>query len=165
MGVLRLGFISVYLSDQLVQGLTTAAAVEVFTNQMPLLFGIKNLPKTSRPLGIIKVRQKFSNDFRRKIFCFSFFSKKFQFYFVLYVFLCEFEQISVLFQFYIAFFQNITDANWVTIVMSIGCLTVLILYRELFAQRFKKKFKFPLPVELLLVKLQIFDFIRQKYLE
>lgn len=55
MGILRLGFISSYLSDQLVQGLTTAAAVEVFTNQIPLLFGIQNLPKTSRPLGIIKV--------------------------------------------------------------------------------------------------------------
>lgn len=56
MGVLRLGFISSYLSDQLVQGLTTGAAFHVFTNQIPLLFGIRDLPKTSQPLGILIVR-------------------------------------------------------------------------------------------------------------
>ncbi|KRY01962.1 Prestin, partial [Trichinella pseudospiralis] len=40
MGVLRLGFVSVYLSDQLVGGFTTGIAVHVFTSQFPALFGL-----------------------------------------------------------------------------------------------------------------------------
>lgn len=34
MGVLRLGFIAAYLSDQLIAGFTTGAAVHVFTSQV-----------------------------------------------------------------------------------------------------------------------------------
>ena len=39
-GILRLGFISNYLSDELVSGFMTSAAIHVFTTQLHYLFGI-----------------------------------------------------------------------------------------------------------------------------
>uniref|UniRef100_A0A1I7ULN4 STAS domain-containing protein n=2 Tax=Caenorhabditis tropicalis TaxID=1561998 RepID=A0A1I7ULN4_9PELO len=44
MGVLRLGFLTTYLSDPLVSGFTTGAAVHVFTSQLNKVFGVK-LPR------------------------------------------------------------------------------------------------------------------------
>ncbi|CAB3398409.1 unnamed protein product [Caenorhabditis bovis] len=41
MGVLHLGFLTTYLSDPLVSGFTTGAAVHVFTSQLNKVFGIK----------------------------------------------------------------------------------------------------------------------------
>lgn len=40
MGVFRLGFLSIYLSDQLVSGYTTGASVMVFTAQVDKVFGL-----------------------------------------------------------------------------------------------------------------------------
>uniref|UniRef100_A0A8R1E0B9 STAS domain-containing protein n=1 Tax=Caenorhabditis japonica TaxID=281687 RepID=A0A8R1E0B9_CAEJA len=44
MGVLRLGFLTTYLSDLLVSGFTTGAAVHVFTSQLNKVLGVK-LPR------------------------------------------------------------------------------------------------------------------------
>lgn len=44
MGVLRLGFLTTYLSDPLVSGFTTGAAVHVFTSQLNKVLGVK-LPR------------------------------------------------------------------------------------------------------------------------
>ncbi|PIC28303.1 hypothetical protein B9Z55_020268 [Caenorhabditis nigoni] len=44
MGVLRLGFLTTYLSDTLVSGFTTGAAVHVFTSQLNKVLGVK-LPR------------------------------------------------------------------------------------------------------------------------
>lgn len=41
MGLFRFGFIAAYLSDQVVGGFTTGAAVHVFTSQIGKVFGIK----------------------------------------------------------------------------------------------------------------------------
>jgi MFS superfamily sulfate permease-like transporter len=41
MGALRLGFISAYLSDQLVAGFTTGVAVHVFSTQVYSVLGVK----------------------------------------------------------------------------------------------------------------------------
>lgn len=41
MGIFRLGFFSSYLSDQLVSGFTTGAAVHVFVSQLDKIFGVK----------------------------------------------------------------------------------------------------------------------------
>jgi MFS superfamily sulfate permease-like transporter len=54
-GLLHLGFISVYLSDQLVEGMTTGAAVLVVTSQVAQVFGISGVADASGVLGIIKV--------------------------------------------------------------------------------------------------------------
>ncbi|XP_072024971.1 prestin-like, partial [Amphiura filiformis] len=53
MGILRLGFVTIYLSEPLVRGFTTGAAVHVFTSQFKSLFGIK-VPRFSGPLSIVK---------------------------------------------------------------------------------------------------------------
>ena len=41
MGLLRLGFVTIYLSDPLTRGLTTGAAIHVATSQIKHVFGIR----------------------------------------------------------------------------------------------------------------------------
>ena len=55
MGVLRLGIVTTYLSEPLVKGFTTGAAVHVFTSQFPKLFGI-TVKRNTGPLALVKVR-------------------------------------------------------------------------------------------------------------
>ncbi|XP_074554893.1 chloride anion exchanger-like [Halichoeres trimaculatus] len=52
MGVLQVGFIVVYLSDTLVSGFTTAAAVHILVSQLKFVFGLE-VPGFSGPLSII----------------------------------------------------------------------------------------------------------------
>lgn len=40
MGLLRLGFVTIYLSESLTRGFTTGAAMHVFTSQIKHVFGI-----------------------------------------------------------------------------------------------------------------------------
>uniref|UniRef100_A0AC35FDH2 STAS domain-containing protein n=1 Tax=Panagrolaimus sp. PS1159 TaxID=55785 RepID=A0AC35FDH2_9BILA len=54
LGMLNAGLLAVWLSDHLVQGLTSGAAIHVLTSQLKSMTGIPNLPKTSDPNGIIK---------------------------------------------------------------------------------------------------------------
>lgn len=51
LGCMRLGFLTVYLSDPLVSGFTTGAACHVFTSQIKHIFGIK----TGRYYGALKL--------------------------------------------------------------------------------------------------------------
>ncbi|XP_072529243.1 solute carrier family 26 member 3 [Salminus brasiliensis] len=51
MGVLQVGFIVIYLSDTLVSGFTTAAAVNILVSQLKFVFGL-NVPGFSGPLNI-----------------------------------------------------------------------------------------------------------------
>lgn len=51
MGIFRLGFITVYLSDPLISGFTTGAACHVFTSQIKHVFAIK----TARYSGAFKL--------------------------------------------------------------------------------------------------------------
>ncbi|KAM4670307.1 prestin isoform 2-T5 [Amazona ochrocephala] len=52
LGLLRFGFVAIYLTEPLVRGFTTAAAVHVFTSQLKYLFGIKT-PRYSGPLSVV----------------------------------------------------------------------------------------------------------------
>ncbi|RWS05151.1 sulfate transporter-like protein [Dinothrombium tinctorium] len=52
-GILRLGFVSVYMSEQLISGFTTAASFYVFTSQVPYLLGLKLEHHASGPLSLI----------------------------------------------------------------------------------------------------------------
>ncbi|XP_061571167.1 solute carrier family 26 member 3 isoform X1 [Cololabis saira] len=52
MGILQVGFIAVYLSDTLVSGFTTAAAVHILVSQLKFVLGL-NVPGISGPLSII----------------------------------------------------------------------------------------------------------------
>ena len=53
--MLKLGFLTVLLSDQLIQGLTTGAAIHVFTSQVKHIFGIE-VPSTSSYLVQLRVK-------------------------------------------------------------------------------------------------------------
>lgn len=76
MGVLQFGFIVVYLSDTLVSGFTTAAALQILVSQLKFVLGL-DVPGISGPLSIIYVRFRclwnyphtiiFSNTFRWEI--------------------------------------------------------------------------------------------------
>ena len=54
MGALNLGFIALFLSDPLVAGYTTGAALFVFTAQVKYFFGI-NLHRHQAPFALVKV--------------------------------------------------------------------------------------------------------------
>ena len=54
MGVFRLGIVTIYLSEPLIKGFTTGAAVHVFTSQFPKLFGVK-VQRYNGPLAQVYV--------------------------------------------------------------------------------------------------------------
>ncbi|XP_041834099.1 chloride anion exchanger-like [Melanotaenia boesemani] len=57
MGILQVGFIVVYLSDTLVSGFTTAAAVHILVSQLKFVLGLP-VPGISGPLSIIYTLEK-----------------------------------------------------------------------------------------------------------
>ncbi|VDN06080.1 unnamed protein product [Thelazia callipaeda] len=63
LGLLNAGLLAVWLSDQLVEGLTSGAAVHVLASQLGTMTGIKNVPTTSDTFGIVR----FSICFLRNI--------------------------------------------------------------------------------------------------
>lgn len=54
MGILQVGFVVMYLSDTLVSGFTTAAAVHILVSQLKFVLGLQ-VPGISGPLAIIYV--------------------------------------------------------------------------------------------------------------
>uniref|UniRef100_A0A8B9GWH3 Solute carrier family 26 member 5 n=1 Tax=Astyanax mexicanus TaxID=7994 RepID=A0A8B9GWH3_ASTMX len=54
LGVLRFGFVAIYLAEPLVRGFTTAAAIHVFVSQLKYLFGVKT-KRFSGPLSVLYV--------------------------------------------------------------------------------------------------------------
>uniref|UniRef100_A0A4W6D1K6 Solute carrier family 26 member 5 n=1 Tax=Lates calcarifer TaxID=8187 RepID=A0A4W6D1K6_LATCA len=54
LGLLRFGFVAIYLTEPLVRGFTTAAAVHVVVSQLKYLLGVKT-PRFSGPLSAIYV--------------------------------------------------------------------------------------------------------------
>ena len=52
-GIMQMGLVSVYLSEQLVSGFTTAASLYVFTSQLEFLFGFEHMTHKSGPLALI----------------------------------------------------------------------------------------------------------------
>jgi MFS superfamily sulfate permease-like transporter len=63
LGVCRLGVLSVLLSDTLVSGFTTGAAVHVLTSQVKNVLGLK-IPRHSGPLKIVYVSFGYGNTFQ-----------------------------------------------------------------------------------------------------
>ncbi|XP_061816683.1 chloride anion exchanger-like [Nerophis lumbriciformis] len=57
MGVFQVGFVVVYLSDTLVSGFTTAAAVHIVVTQLKFVLGL-NVPGINGPLSIIYTMEK-----------------------------------------------------------------------------------------------------------
>lgn len=57
MGVLQVGFIVVYLSDSLVSGFTTAAAIHIVVSQLKFVLGLE-VSSFSGPLSAIYVSSR-----------------------------------------------------------------------------------------------------------
>ncbi len=57
MRLLHVGFVTAYLSDQVISGFTTGAAVHVFTSQLNEMINV-DLPRKSGFGGIVKVAGK-----------------------------------------------------------------------------------------------------------
>ncbi|KAK3606363.1 hypothetical protein CHS0354_042000 [Potamilus streckersoni] len=106
LGLLRLGFVTTYISDALVGGFTTGTAVHVGTSQVKNILGIK-IPRTDGLFQIINT--------------------------------------------YKYIFERIVQTNIPTLVISIICMALLYIVKEQVNQRFKKKLKIPVPIELCVV--------------
>ncbi|XP_070557864.1 prestin-like [Ptychodera flava] len=106
MYILRLGWVTIYLSDPFIRGYTTGAAIHVFTSQVDDLLGI-DIPRYS---GVFKL---------------------------IYV--------------YRDIVLNLKYSNYVTILLSISCITVLIIIK-LIEGKFSKQLRgYPLGAELIVV--------------
>lgn len=57
MGLLQAGFIVIYLSDTLVSGFTTAAAIHILVSQLKFVLGLI-VPGLSGPLSLIYVSKQ-----------------------------------------------------------------------------------------------------------
>lgn len=57
MAILQFGYVTVYLSDSIVQGFTTGCAIHITTSQIPTLLGIK-IQTVSGQSKIIKVKRE-----------------------------------------------------------------------------------------------------------
>jgi len=56
MAILHFGYVTVYLSDSIVQGFTTGCAIHIITSQIPPLLGIK-IPTVNGQSKVIKVKK------------------------------------------------------------------------------------------------------------
>jgi MFS superfamily sulfate permease-like transporter len=56
MAILHFGYVTVYLSDSIVQGFTTGCAIHIITSQIPPLLGIK-IPTVNGQSKVIKVKE------------------------------------------------------------------------------------------------------------
>lgn len=54
MGVLRLQFLTTYLSDQVIAGFTVGSSVHVLVSQLKTLLGIRGLPRHSGPFYLFR---------------------------------------------------------------------------------------------------------------
>ena len=57
MAILHFGYVTVYLSDSIVQGFTTGCAIHIITSQIPPLLGIK-IPTINGQSKVIKVKKR-----------------------------------------------------------------------------------------------------------
>ena len=58
MGIFQLGFVTIFLSESLISGYTTGAAVHVFTSQLKHIFGLQ-IPSIRGLLNVPKVSSLF----------------------------------------------------------------------------------------------------------
>lgn len=108
-GMVRLGFITSYLSEPVIQGFTTGAALQVVTSQTPPALGI-TIQRFNGPL--------------------SFYLS------------------------WIDIFRNFPNIHVATLVITIVCIILLTIGREINI-RYKEKLKMPIPSEVILVVIAI----------
>uniref|UniRef100_H2ZIG7 SLC26A/SulP transporter domain-containing protein n=1 Tax=Ciona savignyi TaxID=51511 RepID=H2ZIG7_CIOSA len=125
LGICNLGFVAVFLSDPLVAGFTTGAALFVFTAQVKYCFGI-NLARQKAPFALLYFYQN------KLLKCIVYLATNY---------LCT----------YIELFTRIKETNIAEIILSL--ITVVVLYPvKLLSVKYKKKLhNIPIPIELLVI--------------
>ncbi|KAI6230739.1 Prestin [Aphelenchoides fujianensis] len=127
LGLMNAGILAVWLSDQLVQGLTSGAAVLVLTSQLPYMTGIKHLPSPMEFCGIPKASSRVGTN------------------------LID----PSLVQFYICFFKNIGQLQPNPTVLSVVCCVLLLFSKQFLDKVLRKWTKIKFPMELVIVVLSI----------
>lgn len=133
LGLLQLGFLVTYLSEPLVRGYTTGAAIHVIVSQLKYTFGI-NPKRHNGPLSLIYVRQNAAVTC-----CFAACYVKIPIVWIL-----------VLCQTILEVCYLVPKTNIGTLVVSIVAIVCLLVAKELNAC-LSKKIPVPIPVELLAV--------------
>lgn len=128
MFVCRLGILSFLLSECLVSGFTTGAAMHVFTSQVKDLLGLE-LPRIKGNFKLIKVSWM-------TFVCCCHVSLKIEF--------CRLQT-------YIEIFNGISDVNQVAIILSVISIVILVFNNEFLKPRVAKLTKVPIPIELIAV--------------
>lgn len=136
MGILQIGFVVMYLSDTLVSGFTTAAAIHILVSQLKFVLGLQ-VRGISGPLAIIYV---ITNTFK----IFTFFKLKYRncrsFVFFFFLFTQTLEII----------FSKITSTNVCDVIIALVITMVVFIVKEL-NDKFKSKMAVPIPIEVIMV--------------
>nr|XP_054934119.1 solute carrier family 26 member 6-like [Dermacentor andersoni] len=124
-GMLRLGSLSVFLSEQLVSGFTAGVSVHIGSSQLPGLFGI-NVTVYSGPFHLIKVRHEKKKRFRQKL-------------------------LLTTVDGYIDFFHRIAETHLPTLALSATSFVIMLLIKILLDPVLLKKIGIPFPIEMAVV--------------
>lgn len=131
MGALQVGFVVMYLSDTLVSGFTTAAAIHILVSQLKFVLGLQ-VPGISGPLAIVYVSIDYCKVFLWVI------SKS-----DLTLFFNILQTLEII-------FNKITTSNKCDVVTSVVIIVVVFIVKEL-NDRFKSKLPVPIPIEVIMV--------------
>ncbi|XP_025923496.1 prestin, partial [Apteryx rowi] len=136
LGLLRFGFVAIYLTEPLVRGFTTAAAVHVFTSQLKYLLGVKT-NRYSGPLSVIYGKEE---------------KKLLEELFTFWQPVCS-SKLSFLTPFLMsiaAVISEITTTNIASLIVGLTCIVMLLIGKEI-NLRFKKQLPVPIPMEIIVV--------------
>lgn len=135
MGILQVGFVVMYLSDTLVSGFTTAAAIHILVSQLKFVLGLQ-VPGLDGPLALIYVSLgnfKAASLVLGAIHPIDLIVSK-----------------TNLFQTLEIIFNTITSTNVCDVVISLVILVVVFIVKEL-NDRFKSMLPVPIPIEVIMV--------------
>lgn len=134
MGILQIGFVVMYLSDTLVSGFTTAAAIHILVSQLKFVLGLQ-VPGISGPLAIIYV---ITDTFKIFTFCFHHTEIVGNSSFLIFT-----QTLEII-------FNKITSTNVCDVIISLVIMVVVFIVKEL-NDRFKSKLPVPIPIEVIMV--------------
>lgn len=135
MGILQVGFVVMYLSDTLVSGFTTAAAIHILVSQLKFVLGLQ-VPGISGPLSLIYV----NTDLYLLPLILSDINQKIKGYWTFFYQTLE------------SIFTQITSSNVCDVVIALVIMLVVLVVKEL-NDRFKSKLPVPIPIEVIMVSI------------
>jgi MFS superfamily sulfate permease-like transporter len=125
LGLVHAGYITVYLSDQLIRGFTTASAVFVLTAQLNKVLNVK-LARYDGVGSLFFVRTPVKTNVQPRRL-----------------------------QIYRDLVYSLPKSSWITVVMSCAAICALYILKEYVNEPFKRRFHVPIPFELFTVTCQL----------